>query len=78
MWVQVCGRVNVPSGSDCRLIHRSFPLEIFAIDKAIDYALNSSHRSIIIFSDSMSALQAIEFGRTDTNEIQGNIINKLN
>ncbi len=38
----------------------------------------SRHNSIIIVSDSMSALQAIESGRTDTNEIQGNIINKLN
>ena len=55
-----------------------FSAEIFAIDKAIDYALNSLHNSIIIFTDSMSALQAIESGRTDTNEIQGNIINKLN
>ena len=26
----------------------------------------------------MSAVQAIESGRTDTNEIQSNIINKLN
>ena len=55
-----------------------FSVEIFAIDKTIDYVLNSPHHSIVIFSDSMSALQAIESGRTDTNEIQGNIINKLN
>ena len=53
-----------------------FSAEIFGIDKAI--ALNSSHHSIIIFSDSMSALQGIEYGRGDTNEIQGNIINKFN
>ena len=41
-------------------------------------ALNSSRHSVIIFSESMSALQATESGRTATNEIQGNIINRLN
>ena len=55
-----------------------FSLELGAIDKTIDYALNSLCDSITIFSDSMSALQAIESGCTDTNEIQGNIINILN
>ena len=60
-------------------IHTSvFPAEIFAIDKAIDNALNSSLHSIIIFSDSMSVSQAIESSHTDTNEVQGNTINKLN
>ena len=33
---------------------------------------------MIIFSDSMSDLQATESGRTNINEIQGNIINRLN
>ena len=33
VWVQVCGRVNVPSGSDCRLIHRSFPLKFLPLIK---------------------------------------------
>ena len=63
----------------CLLTHTSvFSAEFFPTDKAIGYALDSSHRSIFIFSDFMSALQAIEYGRMDTNEIQGNIINKLN
>ena len=70
--------------SECALSFRLpahtsvFSSELFAIDKAIYYALTSRHHSTVIFSDSMSALQAIESGRTDTNEIQGNIINKLN
>ncbi|KAK3886447.1 hypothetical protein Pcinc_009398 [Petrolisthes cinctipes] len=60
------------------LIHTSvFTAELFAIDKAIDYALNSRYDSIVIFSDSMSALQAINSCQTISNEIQGRIINKL-
>ncbi len=69
--------------SECALRYRLpnhtsvFTSELFAVDRAIDYAINSHHNSFTIFSDSMSALQAIESLRTDTNEIQGRIINKL-
>ena len=55
-----------------------FSSELFAIDQAIDFALTSNHNYKAIFSDSKSVLQPIESRRTDTNEIQGNIINKLN
>ena len=34
-----------------------FSSELFAIDKAIDFALSLRHNSIIIFSDSMSAFR---------------------
>ena len=72
VWSRECSlRFRLPSHTSV------FSSELFAIDKAIDYALNSNHNSIVILSDSMSALQAIESGFTDSNEIQGNIINKL-
>ena len=59
-------------------IHTSiFNSELFAIDKAIYYAINYIHFSISIYTDSMLALQATESGTTDKNEIQGYIINKL-
>ncbi len=80
--VNECVSVSVWS-DECALRYRLpnhtsvFTSELFAIDKAIDYALNSQHNSFTIFSDSISALQAIESLRTDTNEIQGSIINKL-
>ncbi|WP_423781902.1 reverse transcriptase-like protein, partial [Escherichia coli] len=69
--------------SECALsfrlpIHTSvFSAELFALDKAIDYATASPYDSIVIFTDSMSALHAIHSRRTDTNSIQDNIINKL-
>lgn len=50
-----------------------FTAELFAIDKDIDYAINSHDDSIVIFSDSMSAFQAITSAKTDTNKIQGSI-----
>ena len=55
-----------------------FSSELFAVDQVIYFALPPNRDYIVIFSDSMSALQAIESGRTDTNEIQSNIINRLN
>ena len=54
-----------------------FSAELYAILKALDMAIQSHHDKIVIFSDSLSALQAIRSGRTDTNEIQGKIVNKL-
>ena len=73
VWSSECAlRFRLPSHTSV------FSSELFAIDQAIDFALTSNHNYIVIFSDSMSALQAIESGHTDTNEIQGNIINKLN
>ena len=73
VWVRECAlRLRLPSHTSV------FSSELFVIDKAIDYALNSTHNVIVIFTDSMSVLQVIESGRTDANEIQGNIINKLN
>ena len=54
-----------------------FMSELFAIDKAIDFAMSSTHDKVVIFSDSYSSLQAINSLRTRSNEIQGNIIHKL-
>ena len=69
VWSSECAlRFRLPSHTSV------FSSELFAIDQAIDFALTSNHNSIVFFSDSMSAFQAIESGRTDTTEIQGNII----
>ena len=54
-----------------------FIAELFAIDKAIDFAMSTTHDKIVIFSDSNSSLHAIKSLNTRTNEIQGNIIRKL-
>lgn len=69
--------------TECRLryrlpIHTSvFTSELFAIDRAICFAEASPHDNFVIFSDSMSALQAIASCRMDSSEILGLIINKL-
>ncbi len=54
-----------------------FLAELFAIDKAIDFALSTTHDRIVIFTDSLSSLKAIKSLNTTNNEIQGNIISKL-
>ena len=54
-----------------------FIAELFAIDKAIDFAMSSTHDKVVIFTDSYSSIQAIQSLRTRSNEIQGNIIHKL-
>ena len=54
-----------------------FIAELFAIDKAIDFARSSTHDKVVIFTDSYSSLKAIQSLRTRSNEIQGNIIHKL-
>ena len=69
--------------SECNLRFRLpnhtsvFIAELFAIDKAIDFALSTTHDKIVIFSDSNSSLHAIKSLNTRANEIQGNIIRKL-
>jgi len=54
-----------------------FIAELFAIDKAIDFALSTTHDRIVIFSDSLSSLKAIKSLETTQNELLGNIIRKL-
>lgn len=53
-----------------------FIAELFAIDKAIDFALSTTHNRIVIFSDSLSSLKAITSLEATQNEL-GNIIRKL-
>ena len=68
---------------DCALRYRLpthtsvFTSELFAIERAIDFAINSPDDNFVIFSDSKSALQAINSLKTDSNEILGRIVNKL-
>ena len=54
-----------------------FTAELFAILKALEMATLSPQDRVVIFSDSMSALQAIQSETTTTNEIQGRIINNI-
>ena len=52
VWSRECAlRFRLPSHTSV------FSSELFAMDKAIDYTLNWNHNLIVIFTDSMSALQ---------------------
>ena len=54
-----------------------FIAELFAIHKALDFALSTTHDRIVIFSDSLSSLKAIKSLETRDNELQAIIIRKL-
>lgn len=54
-----------------------YQAELFAIIKAIDAIINTPQDRCVIFTDSLSAIQAIQHGVTTTNELVGIIINKL-
>lgn len=79
-WVCGCKCVVEWIFSSVQLLNHTsvFCAELLAINKTTDYVINSIHIKSVIFTDSLSALNAINLGYTESNEIQGNIIDKLN
>lgn len=70
--------------TECHLRYRLpadasvFTAALFATARDIEYAEYSIYKNFILFSDSQSALQAIESCKTNSNESLFNIIIELN